>query len=264
MSDWPHQPAPAEVPQHRVALERHGHVLLIRMERAGKRNAVDAAMTAALDSALNLLDDTPELRCGVLSGGLGVFCAGTDLGTGPGEPTARGGPYGLITRNRSTPLLAAVEGAALGGGLEIALSCDVVVSARSARFGFPEVTHGVVANCGGLFRAGRSLPLTVAAHLLLTGLPMPAARAHELGLVSELVNDGQAEAAALAMAEVISANSPVATTATLHTLQRIYAEAEIRGWELTEQANAVVAGSADRAEGIAAFLEKRSPRWPGH
>jgi enoyl-CoA hydratase/carnithine racemase len=263
VSDWPRTTEPASAPQHRVAVERRGHVLLIRMERADKRNAVDAAMTAALDSALNLLDDSPELRCGVLSGGPDVFCAGTDLGTGPGEPTPRGGPYGLVARRRSTPLIAAVEGMALGGGFEIALACDIVVAARSARFGLPEVTHGVIANCGALFRADSSLPLTVAKHLLLTGLPMQAVRAHALGLVSELVDDSQAEAAALAMAEVISANSPVAVTATLHALQRISAEAESRGWEATEQADAAIADSEDRAEGIAAFLEKRGPRWTG-
>ncbi|GAA1827409.1 crotonase/enoyl-CoA hydratase family protein [Pseudonocardia ailaonensis] len=263
MSTWPRQAAPSDGTEHRLAVERRGRVLLMRMERTDKRNAIDAAMTAALDAALNLLDDSPELRCGVLSGGPDVFCAGTDLGTGPGEPTARGGPYGLAARRRSTPLIAAVEGVAYGGGFEIALSCDVVVASRSARFGLPEVTHGVVANCGALFRADRSLPLTVARQLLLTGLPLPAPRAYELGLVGELVADGGAEAAALAMAEVVSANSPVAVTATLEALQGVVADAEARGWELTRAADAAIAGSEDRAEGIASFLEKRSPQWTG-
>jgi enoyl-CoA hydratase/carnithine racemase len=264
VNGWARATDPIDVQQHRVAVEQRGHVLLIRMERTGKRNAVDAAMTAALDSALNLLDDSPELRCGVLSGGPDVFCAGTDLEVGPGRPTARGGPYGLVARRRSTPLIAAVEGVAFGGGFEVALACDIVVAARSARLGLPEVTHGVIANCGALFRADRALPLTAARQLLLTGLPMSAARGHSVGLVGELVDDGQAEEAAVAMAEVICANSPVAVTATLQALQGIVAEADDRGWEITAQADATVAGSADRAEGIAAFLERRTARWTGH
>jgi enoyl-CoA hydratase/carnithine racemase len=145
---------------------------------------------------------------------------------------------------------------AFGGGFEVALACDIVVAARSARLGLPEVTHGVIANCGALFRADRALPLTAARQLLLTGLPMSAARAHSVGLVGELVDDG--------LAEVICANSPVAVTATLQALQGIVAEADDRGWEITAQADATVAGSADRAEGIAAFLERRTARWTGH
>jgi enoyl-CoA hydratase/carnithine racemase len=199
------------------------------MDRPAKRNAVDAPMTAALDAALNELEDDPELWCGVLTGGPDMFCAGTDLAQGAGEPTARGGNYGVVRRDRTTPLVAAVEGIAYGGGFEIVLACDLVVAGRSARFGLPEVARGVIANCGALFRAARPLPLNVAKSLLLTGQPLPAQRAYDLGLVTELVADGGAEAAALAVAEQICAN----------------------------------AASADRAEGVAAFLEKREPRWTG-
>jgi enoyl-CoA hydratase/carnithine racemase len=167
----------------------------------------------------------------------------------------------LVARRRSTPLIAAVEGVAFGGGFEIALSCDVIVTGRSARFGFPEVTHGLVANCGALFRAHRSLPLTLAKQLLLTGLQLSATRAHTLGLVAELSDDGHAEEAAVAMAEAIASHSPAAATATLHAIEAVFADADARGWELTQQADAAVAHSPDRAEGIAAFLEKRSPRW---
>ncbi|GAA5176328.1 crotonase/enoyl-CoA hydratase family protein [Pseudonocardia eucalypti] len=247
--------------EHRVSTERHGRTLLIRMERPTKRNAVDAAMTSALDEALNLLDDDPDLWCGVLSGGAGMFCAGTDLGAGPGRPTARGGPYGVVGRRRATPLIAAVEGIAYGGGMEIVLACDMVVAGRSARFGLPEVTHGVVANCGALFRADRSLPLVVAKQLLLTGRPLGAERAYALGLVGELVDDGQAERAALEMAGDVCANSPAAVRATLRAVEKAAGERDQQGWTLTREAEAAMAASPDRAEGIAAFLEKREPRW---
>jgi len=188
---------------HRVTTERRGRVLVVRMDRPAKRNAVDAAMTAALDAALNELEDDPDLWCGVLTGGPEMFCAGTDLAQGPGSPTERGGNYGVVRRTRGTPLVAAVEGIAYGGGFEIVLACDLVVAGRSARFGLPEVTRGVIANCGALFRAPRPLPLTVAKQLLLTGQPLPASRAYELGLVTELVDDGGAEAAAVTVAEQI-------------------------------------------------------------
>ncbi|GAA4686941.1 crotonase/enoyl-CoA hydratase family protein [Pseudonocardia yuanmonensis] len=249
--------------EHRVSTERHGRVLLIRMERAAKRNAVDAAMTAALDAALNELEDDPDLWCGVLTGGPTVFCAGTDLAGGAGEPTPRGGNYGVVKRERSTPVIAAVEGVAYGGGFEIVLACDLVVAGRSARFGLPEVARGLVANCGALFRAPRPLPLNVAKQMLLTGRPLGADRAYELGLVADVVDDGGAEAAALALAQQVCANAPVAVRATLRAVETVAGESDERGWAATREATEAVLASADRQEGVAAFLEKREPRWSG-
>jgi enoyl-CoA hydratase len=249
--------------EERVLTERHGRVLLIRMNRPEKRNAVDAPMTAGLDAALNLLEDDPELWCGVLAGGPPAFCAGTDLAAGPGDPTPRGGNYGVVRRTRTTPLVAAVEGVAYGGGFEIVLACDLVVAGHSARFGLPEVARGVIANCGALFRTPRPLPLTVAKQMLLTGQPITAARAEALGLVSELVEDGGAEAAALALAEVICGTGPVAVRETLRAVDELAGLADERGWEVTRRASDVVLASADRAEGVAAFLEKRPPVWTG-
>ncbi|MCE3556421.1 enoyl-CoA hydratase-related protein [Pseudonocardia sp. RS11V-5] len=248
---------------HRVATERRGRVLLIRMERAAKRNAVDAAMTAALDAALNELEDDPDLWCGVLTGGPTVFCAGTDLAGGAGEPTPRGGNYGVVKRERSTPLIAAVEGVAYGGGFEIVLACDLVVAGRSARFGLPEVARGLVANCGALFRAPRPLPLNVAKQMLLTGQPLGANRAYGLGLVADVVDDGGAGAAALGLAEQVCANAPVAVRATLRAVETVAGEPDERGWVATREASEAVLASADRQEGVAAFLEKREPRWTG-
>ncbi|KAA1035771.1 enoyl-CoA hydratase [Pseudonocardia sp. EV170527-09] len=247
----------------RVSTERHGHVLLIRMTRPDKRNAVDAAMTAGLDEALNTLDDDPDLWCGVLAGDATAFSAGTDLAAGAGGPTPRGGNYGVVRRDRRRPLIAAVEGVAYGGGFEIVLACDMVVASTTARFGLPEVARGLVANCGALFRAPRPLPLNVAKQLLVTGRPLDADRAYALGLVNELVEPGRAEAAALELAATVCENSPLAVSVSLRALERVVAEPDERGWSATEVATAAILRSADRTEGIAAFLEKRPPRWTG-
>ncbi|MFD1966767.1 MULTISPECIES: enoyl-CoA hydratase-related protein [Pseudonocardia] len=247
----------------RVTTERHGHVLLIRMTRPDKRNAVDAAMTAGLDEALNTLDDDPDLWCGVLAGDATAFSAGTDLAAGSGGPTPRGGNYGVVRRDRRRPLIAAVEGVAYGGGFEIVLACDMVVASTTARFGLPEVARGLVANCGALFRAPRPLPLNIAKQLLVTGRPLDAERAYTLGLVSELVEPGGAEAAALALAAAVCENSPLAVSVSLRALERVVSEPDERGWNATEIASAAIDRSADRTEGIAAFLEKRPPRWTG-
>ena len=245
----------------RVTTERHGHVLVIRMTRPDKRNAVDAAMTAGLDEALNTLDDDPDLWCGVLAGDATAFSAGTDLAAGSGGPTPRGGNYGVVRRDRRRPLIAAVEGVAYGGGFEIVLACDMVVASTTARFGLPEVARGLVANCGALFRAPRPLPLNIAKQLLVTGRPLDAERAYTLGLVSELVEPGGAEAAALALAAAVCENSPLAVSVSLRALERVVSESDERGWNATEIASAAIDRSADRTEGIAAFLEKRPPRW---
>ncbi|MFC9357886.1 enoyl-CoA hydratase-related protein [Rhodococcus sp. NPDC057014] len=195
---------------YRVSTERHGRVFLIRMERPDKRNAVDAAMLAGLDAAFNELDNDPDLWCGVLSGGDDVFGAGTDLADGPGAPTVRGGTYGVISRRRTTPLVAPVEGSAYGGGFELVLTCAIVVASHSARFALPEVTHGVVANAGARFRGQPALSPHLAKALLLTGRPFGPGRAQSVGLVHEVVAAGHAEEAALATAAQIAANSPVA------------------------------------------------------
>jgi enoyl-CoA hydratase len=246
-----------------VTTERHGRVLLVRIERPEKRNAIDAAATAGLDAALNLLDDDPELWAGVLGGTPVAFSAGTDLVAGAGEPTVRGGGYGVVGRARATPLVAAVEGLAYGGGFEIVLACDLVVAARTARFALPETARGLVANAGALFRAARALPPGVARELLLTGEPLEAERAWSLGLVNRLVEAGEAEAAALELATAVAANGPVAQRATLAALAAVDAAADERGWAATRAAQAEIDASADAREGVAAFREKRAPRWTG-
>ena len=246
-----------------VFTERYGRVLLVRMERPAKRNALDAAMTAGLDAALNELDDDPDLWAGVLAGTPVAFSAGTDLVAGAGGPTPRGGNYGVVRRERATPLIAAVEGLAYGGGFELVLACDLVVAARPARFALPETARGLVANCGALFRGPRALPPNIAREMLLTGDPLDAERAWSLGLVNRLVEAGEAEAAALELAQRVCEHAPVAQQASLRAVGEVVAELDERGWAATARAQEVINASADAAEGLAAFREKREPRWSG-
>jgi enoyl-CoA hydratase/carnithine racemase len=253
----------ADDTDHRVGTRRDGRVLVISMERPGKRNAIDRAMADALDEALNELDDDPDLWAGVLTGGVDVFSAGSDLTAGGDYSTPRGGEYGLIRRRRRKPLIAAVEGPALGGGLEVVLACDLVVAGSTARFGLPEVTIGVIPTCAGLFRAPRALPLNVARQLILTGRPVEAARGYDVGFVNVLTAPGQALDEALALAGQLCANAPVSVQSCLAAVNDIIGQDDELGWEQTEQALRAAAGSADAREGVAAFLEKRPPVWTG-
>ncbi len=244
-----------------VDISRHDRVLVARMNRESKRNALDPAITAGIDAALNQLEDDPELWCGILTGGPTVFSAGADLTQGPGEPTPRGGLVGLISRRRNKPLIAAVEGYALGGGMELVLCCDLVVASRAASFGLPEVKRGLVPDFGGAFRVGRYLPPNVARELLLTGERLPAERAERLGFVNVLCEPGGALEQALALAEQICTNAPLAVREALALFNDELAGDESDSWAATAQSHARLLASADVREGLAAFFEKRPPRW---
>jgi len=246
-----------------VISERRGRILIARLERAEKRNAMNGEMTRGLDAALGELDADPELWVGVLTGTDSVFSAGSDLRDGRGNQTERGGPYGLIRRPRTKPLIAAVEGIAYGGGFEMVLACDLVVAGRSARFALPEVKRGLLALYGGIFRAARALPQNIANELVLTGDPLPAERAERLGLVNVLCEDGGALDAALALAERICTNGPVAVRESLRVLREPVEVADALAWEVSADAAGVIARAEDTREGVAAFFEKRPPRWQG-
>ena len=247
-----------------VGRERDEHVLVISMQRAAKRNAIDRAMADELDDALNELDDDDQLWVGILSGTREVFSAGSDLTAGGDYVTTRGGEYGLIRRRRRKPLIAAVEGPALGGGLEIVLACDLVVASRQARFGLPEVSIGVIPTCAGLFRGPRALPLNLARQLILTGRPFDAARAYEAGFVNALTEPGGAVEEARRLAAEICTNAPVSVQASLSAVNDVIADGDAFGWEQTEAALRTASASADAREGVAAFLEKRPPVWTGN
>ncbi|MEU0936697.1 enoyl-CoA hydratase-related protein [Embleya sp. NPDC005971] len=246
-----------------VTTERRGRVLVVAIDREAKRNAIDQRVADGIEAALDLLEDDPELWVGVLTGTSTVFSAGTDLAAGLSPKGERGGEYGVIRRQRTKPLIAAVEGFALGGGFEIVLACDLVVASAAARFGLPEVKRGLMAICGGTFRAPRALPLNLAREMLLVGDPLPAERLYQVGVVNRLTEPGQALAGAVELAERICANGPVAVRASLAAVEHVVAADDEAGWAGTETGFAAIVASEDMKEGVAAFLAKRAPEWTG-
>jgi enoyl-CoA hydratase len=244
-----------------VTTETHDRVLVVRIERPEKRNAIDEATARGIDEALNRFQDDPGRWVAILTGTAELFCAGTDIVAGPGEPTERGGPYGIIRRGHTKPVIAAVEGLALGGGFEIAMACDLVVASTTASFGLPETRRGLVANSGALLRAMRCLPLNVARELLITGTRLDGRRAHEIGFVNRLTEPGHAVEGALAVAAEIAESSPTAVSATLRALEEQWAPAEEQGWAATSRAEERIAAGPDKREGLDAFAAKRAPRW---
>jgi enoyl-CoA hydratase/carnithine racemase len=249
--------------EDRVELELKDHVMTITMVRHDKRNAIDGEMTSALDAALNRLDDDPDLRVGIITGGPDMFCAGTDMAATSGPPTDRGGVYGIVGRTRVKPLIAAVEGVAYGGGFEVVMACDMVIAAENARFGLPEVKRGLVATSGALFRASRVLPLNVAKQLLFTGADLSPQDGHRLGLVNEVVESGAAAAVALRWATKVAANAPISVQQSLRVIDTLTSATDDQAWELTQDARRVIGESDDSREGVEAFFERRQPRWTG-
>ncbi|MFG1923415.1 enoyl-CoA hydratase-related protein [Cryptosporangium sp. NPDC048952] len=246
-----------------VRAEQRGRVLVVTIDREHKRNAIDRVTTRGIDDALNRLEDDDELWAGVLTSAGSVFSAGTDLKDGTGGGTERGGEYGVIRRRRRKPLIAAVEGLALGGGFEIVLACDLVVASRTARFALPESRRGVIASCGALFRGPRALPLNVATELLITSAGLDAERGYTFGLVNRLTEPGEALAAALELAEDVCRSSPVSVRLALDAINAQFADGDAVGWRLTAEAVEQVIASDDMREGIDAFFERREPRWSG-
>jgi enoyl-CoA hydratase len=249
-----------------VRTERHGGVLVVTIDRPAVRNAIDAATTEQLTAAMERLDEDREIVAGVLTGGGGTFCAGMDLKAflgGERSPVGPRGFAGLVEQPPKKPLIAAVEGFALAGGFEIVLACDLVVAARNAQFGLPEVKRGLVAAAGGLMRLPGRIPYHAAMEWALTGERVPATRAWELGLVNRLTEPGRALPEALELATSISRNGPLAVRATKQVIVSApdwkSAEAFTRQREITEP----VRSSRDAREGALAFAEKRAPRWQG-
>ena len=237
--------------------------MVVSMQREAKRNAIDRELADAIDAALNEFEDDDELWVAVLTGTAKVFSAGTDLSQSASPATERGGEYGVIRRARAKPLIVAVEGYALGGGMEIVLAADLVVASTTARFGLPEVARGVIPTCGGLFRTARALPLNIAKELLLTGEPLTADRAAALGLVNRVVEPGQALDGAVALAEQVCRNAPVSVRQSLWALEQTVSTSDGAGWDATARATEVVWSTEDTREGVKAFFEKRAPNWQG-
>lgn len=251
-----------------VHYETNGRCAIITIDRPEARNAIDPDAARGLEAGLDRAEGDPDVWVGVLAGVPPVFCAGADLkAIGAGRATElsteRGGFAGIVRRARIKPLIAAVDGPALAGGMELALACDLIVASTTARFGIPEVKRGLVAAAGGLFRLGRKLPLNVAMECAVTGDPIPAELAHRHGLVNALCEPGEARDAALALAERISVNAPLAVRESRTVMLEATYEPDDVGWERTDAGSAVVMASADMQEGVGAFVEKREPVWIG-
>jgi len=249
-----------------VLTERLGNVLLITLNRPEVRNAVNAALAAGVAGALDELDDDPSLSVGVLRGTGGFFCAGMDLGAFvKGESPWFGdrGFAGIAQRASRKPLIAAIEGFAVAGGMEIALACDLIVAARGAKMGIPEVTRSLVAAGGALLRLPRRMPYHVVMELALTGDPLPAERFHELGLVNRIAEPGGAVDAALELAGRLAKNGPLALIASKQVLQQQFDWSSEEMWEKQGAITGPVFASEDAKEGANAFKEKREPAWQG-
>ncbi|MGQ4600621.1 crotonase/enoyl-CoA hydratase family protein [Nocardia sp. R6R-6] len=242
-------------------------VATITIDRPHVRNAVDRTTAMAIEQALDEVDSRDDIRVCVVTGAGGIFSAGMDLKAfnESGERpigTTRGG-FGLVERPSVKPMIAAVEGKALGGGFEIALACDLVVAGSSAQFGLPEVKRGLVASAGGVLRLPQRVSRAVALGILFTGDPISADRAAELGLVNEVVADGAALAGALAWAERIAANAPLALRAVKQIADSSPDWASGESFTRQRPIADAVRASQDAAEGAQAFVQKRVPVWQG-
>jgi enoyl-CoA hydratase len=249
-----------------VLTEAAGGVLEITLNRPQARNAVDAAVAEGVAAALDRLDGDDGLRVAILTGAGSSFCAGMDLKAFvAGErPYAQGrGFAGIVQRPPEKPIIAAIEGYAVAGGFEIALACDLIVAARDARVGIPEVRRGLVAAGGALIRLPGRIPYHLAMELALTGDPIGAERAHEIGLVNRLAEPGGAVAAAHELAAAIIRNGPLAIAASKRILVAAQDWSEAEAWERQGEIAGPVMRSEDAREGAVAFAEKRDPVWRG-
>jgi enoyl-CoA hydratase len=245
-----------------VLSEVRGRVLLITLNRPDARNAVDTALAQALLAATEQLDEDKGLTAGVLTGAGRGFCSGMDLKAFAQSGFPRGFEV-LLKREGEKPLIGAIEGFALAGGLEIALTCDLLVAARGAKLGIPEVSVGLFAAGGALLRLPRCLPYGVAMEMALTAQPILAEQAHEYGLVSRVCEPGKAADCALELAERISKNAPLAVAVSKQVIRATQGRTEAELWELQTPLGAKVIGSQDAKEGPLAFIQKREPNWKG-
>lgn len=245
-----------------ILTETHGRVRLITLNRPEARNSVNTTLAQSLVAAIEELDADEGLTAGVLTGAGSGFSAGMDLKAFATEGPPKG--FDQFLRNGSQkPLIAAVEGFALAGGLEIALSCDLIVAAKGVKLGIPEVNKGLFAAGGGLFRLPTRVPYGVAMEMALTSDPITAEQALELGLVARLAEPGKALDAALELAERIAKNAPLAVAASKQIVRQTRGLTEEEAWGFQGPHMKKVFTSDDAREGPRAFAEKRDPKWSG-
>ncbi|MFE5690250.1 crotonase/enoyl-CoA hydratase family protein [Streptomyces sp. NPDC056512] len=249
-----------------VHTEVQDGVLVITIDRPKVRNAVDGTTARALADAFDQLDSHDDLMVGVLTGAGGTFSAGMDLKAfAKGDtPVLPGRGFAGLTRTQlRTPLVAAVEGWALGGGTEMALACDLIVAAEDASFGLTEVTFGLVPPEGGIVRLPERIPRNIAVEVLLTGDPLPAERAHQLGLVNHLTPPGETLTKAVELAHRIARNAPLSIAAVKRAVNERTAYGDQDAFRQQDQLVAPVLASHDAQEGAHAFADKRPPHWEG-
>ena len=249
-----------------VLRERRGHVELLTINRPEARNAINLATALALSAALDDCETDDDVWVVVLTGaGDKAFSAGMDLKAfAAGEfPITEKGFGGLTQRNFPKPLIAAANGSALAGGFEMMISCDMVVAAEHAVFGIPEASRGLVAGAGGLIRLPKRVPISVAYEMALTADPISAARAYELGLVNHVVHGDVVLDVAIALAERIAKNAPLAVRTSKDVMRRARELDEADAWTINDEAFSMIGRSADAMEGAVAFAEKREPNWQG-
>jgi enoyl-CoA hydratase/carnithine racemase len=248
-----------------IGIDRRGHVGVVTIDRPAVRNAIDYTTAHEISSALDEFEVDSEVRVIILTGAGGFFSAGMDLksltATGQRPITETRGAFGIIAKPPVKPTIAAVEGAALGGGLEIALTADIMVVAEGARLGLPEVKRGLVAAAGGVIRLPNRIPRALAMEMILTGAPISAARGSEIGLVNRVVPDGEAFTVALDIAETIAANAPMAVRAAKAVALESAHWVDDEAFALQRRYIDPVRDSADAKEGALAFVEKRQPVW---
>lgn len=254
-----------------IEYELDNHIATITINRPDARNAVNGAVATGIEEAIDAIEADDDAWIGILTGARTekghIFCAGADLkeiSTNPGAMiTEKGGFAGIVQRERTKPIIAAVDGPALAGGTEIVLSCDLVVASDTATFGIPEVKRNLVAGAGGLFRLPRKLPRNIAMECALTGDPIDATRAHHFGLVNHLCAEGEALATAIELARRITKAAPLAVRESRRIMLAATDEPDEVGWKLSGEGMMKMFGTEDFTEGITAFAEKRDPVWKG-
>ena len=252
--------------QAAVLTERRERVFVITLNRPDQRNAINGSVANGIAGALDELDADASLSIGIVTGAGGYFCAGMDLKAfAAGErPWVEGRGFGgVVERSSDKPLIAAIEGFAVAGGLEVALACDLIVAAAGAKLGIPEVKRSLVAAGGGLLRLPRMLPRNIANELALTGDPITAERGYELGLVNRVSEPGAALDVALELAATIAANGPLALAGSKRILRDSLDWTQSEAFERQQQIWGPIFASADAREGATAFAEKRAPVWKG-
>lgn len=259
----------SDIVQYRV----EDRAAIITLNRPEARNAVNGDVAQGIEAAIDQMEGDSEVWVGIITANTEgqqrpVFCAGADLkainsGDALSLNTRRGGFAGFVYRERMKPIIVAVDGLATAGGCEIALAADLIVATTRSAFGLAEVKRNLIAGAGGLFRLPRAIGQAAAMEAILTGEPIPAARAYELGLISRLVEPGEALSAALALAAKICEAAPLAVWTSRRIVLAATRADEDALQQMTNEGFATVLGSEDTKEGLTAFIEKRPPRWQG-